>query len=37
MRITHDAIEKLGEEKLRKAAENAKTEGRKTIRAEDLP
>ena len=36
MRITHDAIEQLGSDRLRKAVENAESEGRKTVRAEDL-
>lgn len=36
MRITQDAIDELGSEKLRKAVENAESDGRGTIRAEDL-
>lgn len=36
MRITRDAIDELDNESLRKAVDNAESEGRKTIRAEDL-
>lgn len=36
MRISQDAIDKLDNEKLRKAVENAEQEGRRTIRAEDI-
>lgn len=36
MRISRDAIDKLDNEKLRKAVKNAESEGRKTIRAEDI-
>ena len=36
MRISQDAINKLDNQKLRKAVENAEAEDRKTIRAEDI-
>ena len=36
MRITQDAIDEFGDEKLRKAVNNARSEGRKTIRTEDI-
>jgi len=36
MRISQDAIDKLDNDELRKAVENAESEGRKTIRAEDI-
>lgn len=36
MRISQDAIDKLDNEKLRKAVKNAESEDRKTIRAEDI-
>lgn len=36
MRISQDAIEELGSEKLRKAVEKARSEEKKTIRAEDF-
>jgi histone H3/H4 len=37
MRITQDAIDDLDDRKLKKAVENAESDGRKTIRAEDMP
>jgi histone H3/H4 len=36
MRITQDAIDEFGSKELEKAVENARSEGRKTIRAEDF-
>jgi histone H3/H4 len=36
MRITQDAIEELGSEKLEKAVEKARSDDRETIRAEDI-
>lgn len=36
MRITEDAIDGLGNEELQKAVENARSEGRETVRAEDF-
>lgn len=36
MRISQDAINELDSKKLKKAVEKAKSEGRKTIRAEDM-
>mgnify|MGYP006289327349 CR=1 FL=1 len=36
MRITQDAIDELDGGKLRKAVENAESENRQTIRAEDI-
>lgn len=36
MRITQDAIDGLGDEELEKAVENAISEGRETVRAEDF-
>lgn len=36
MRISQDAIDKLGSEKLEKAVEKARNDERDTIRAEDI-
>jgi histone H3/H4 len=36
MRISQDALDELGSDKLDKAVEKARNEGRKTVRQEDL-